>query len=64
MYAVYKCALESEYITTILVIFYNILIRECYYPKQWLKLLDATLEKGKGPILEKIRIITLIEEDL
>ena len=30
-YAVYKCALESEFMIQILVVFYNALIKEGYY---------------------------------
>ena len=48
----------------ILVEFYNIVLREGYYPKRWSNLIDITLEKGKGPIIKKFRIITLIEGDL
>ena len=50
--------------TTILVTFYNMLVSECYYLKRWLKILDVTLEKGKGPVIEKLQTITLIEGDL
>ena len=32
--------------------------------KRWLKVLDIILEKGKGPILGKLRNITLIEGDI
>ena len=35
-----------------------------YYLKWWLKLLAVILEKGKGPIIEKLRTIQLIEADL
>ena len=31
---------------------------------RWLKVLDVILEKGKGPIIGKLRIIQLIEADL
>ena len=50
--------------TWILVNFYNIIIKEQYYPQQWLNLLETILEKGKGPLLGKLRNITLIEGDL
>ena len=50
--------------TMILVTFYNLLIKTGYYPKRWIKLVDAILEKGKGPILGKLKTITLIEGDL
>ena len=44
--------------------FCNILLKENYYPKQWQSLVDTTLEKGKGLVLDKLRSITLIEGDL
>ena len=50
--------------TEILVPYYNILIHKGYYPKQWLKILDTMLVKGKGMILGKLRTIMLIKEDL
>ena len=50
--------------TNILVEFYNMILREGYYPKRWLNLVDVTLEKGKGLIIGKLRIITLIECNL
>ena len=63
-YSTYKCALESEEMNKILVIFYNTIIKHQIYPKRWLKVLDIILEKGKGPILGKLRTIQLIEADL
>ena len=48
----------------ILVEFYNIILREGYYLKRWLNLIDVMLEKGKVPIIRKLRIIILIEGDL
>ena len=50
--------------TNILVEFYNIILREGYYPKRWLNLVDITLEKGKGLIIWKLRTIILIKGDL
>ena len=50
--------------TEILVAYYNILLSKGYYPKRWLKILDAMLGKGKGIVLGKLRIIMLIEADL
>ena len=63
-YAVYKCALSVKRMTYILVAYYNILIQNGYYPKRWLKILDTMLSKGKGMVIGKLRIITLIEGDL
>ena len=62
-YAVYKCALGSERMINILVTYYNLIIKNEYFPKRWLNILDAMLGKGKGMILRKLRIITLIEAD-
>ena len=63
-YAVYKCALMSERMTSILVSFYNLIIKRGYFPKRWLDILDVMIGKGKGMLLGKLRIITLIEADL
>ena len=63
-YAVYKCALGCTRMTAILVAVMNLFIREMYYPKRWLNLTEVSLEKGKGPVLGKLRFITLIEGDL
>ena len=57
----YKCALESMKMTRILVRFYNTIAKKGYYPKRWIKLLAIILEKGKGPIVGKLRTIQLIE---
>ena len=50
--------------TAILVTMLNIFLKRRYYPKRWLKLLEVSLEKGKGPIVGKLRNITLIEGDM
>ena len=63
-YSVYKCALDSDKMINILVRFYNTILRKGYYLKRWIKLLAVILEKGKGPIIGKLRTIQLIEADL
>jgi len=63
-YSVYKCALGSEKMTRILVMFYNIVIKNRYYLKRWENIVDVILDKGKGMIIGKLRTITLIEADL
>ena len=63
-YVVCKYALGCDQMMMILVTFYNLLIKTGYYPKRWTKLVDTILEKGKGPILGKLKTITLIEGDL
>ena len=47
-----------------MVVFYNILIKEQYFPERWLNLVAIILENSKGPMLGKLRSITLIEGDL
>ena len=63
IYAVYKCTLDSERMTDILVRYYNLIIKNGYFSKRWLNILDSMLGKGKGFVLGKLRIITLIEAD-
>ena len=60
----YKCALDSKRMTNVLIRFYNLLLRNGYFPKRWLDILDIMIGKGKGLVLGKLRIITLIEADL
>ena len=62
--SVYKCALQCVRMTAIFVCFYNALLKQCYYPKRWQAQVETTLEKGKGPIIGKLRTVTLIEGDL
>jgi len=50
--------------TNVLIMYYNILLKNGYYPKWWLDILDVMISKGKGIILGKLRIITLIKADL
>ena len=40
------------------------LLAKNYYPKRWQSQVDTSLEKGKGPVLGKLRFIILIEGDL
>ena len=62
-HAAHKCALGVERMTHTLVDFCNVLIKNGCYPSRWLKTLDAMLGKGKGWIIGKLRIVTLIEAD-
>ena len=61
---VYKCALNSRRITELLVKFYNVLMQNVMYVQRWIRTLDVIIEKGKGPVLGKLRITQLIEADL
>ena len=63
-YAVYKCALDSERMTNVLIRFYNLLLRNGYFPKRWLDILNVIIEKEKGLVLGNLHIIMLIEADL
>ena len=49
--------------TTILVMHCDTIVKAGHHPKRWRKTVNAILEKGKGPIIGKLRTITLIEED-
>ena len=50
--------------TIILITFYNTVLKKGHCLEHWIKLLAVILEKGKGPIIEKLRTIQLIEGDL
>ena len=54
----------NKQITDILVSYYNVIIPKGFYSSQWLKVLNIILDKGKGPVLGKLRTIQLIEADL
>lgn len=47
-----------------LVNYYNLIIKHQFYLQHWLDTLDVVIEKGKGPILRKLRTIQLLEADL
>ena len=64
IYAIYKFALASKRLITLLVQFCNKIIYKEYFPTRWQKMLNVMLEKGKGPVIEKLRTIQLIEADL
>lgn len=44
--------------------FINVTIKNEHVLRRWLDVADITLEKGKGPRIDKLRIIQLIEGDL
>lgn len=62
-HAACKCALHSTRLTQLLVDVHNVMIKEGVYVNIWTKILDIIIEKGKGPILEKLRVTQLIEAD-
>ena len=51
-YFVYKCALESDRVVTVLVKVHNIFINCDHCPSRWLKVVYVMLEKVKGPRLK------------
>ena len=59
-----KCVLHSLRMKEILAKFFNMIIERKYYPKRQKKILDVIIEKGKGPILGKLRIMQLIDADI
>ena len=59
-----ECALDSARLTWMLVTLLNIFLQKGYYPKRQLNLVETTLEKRKGLVLEKLSSVTLIEGDL
>jgi len=63
-YAMYKMTLTNERMTNLLIKFYNMIIAVQFFPNRWLKTLVVMIEKGKGPVLGKLRTIQLIEADL
>ena len=56
--------LINERMTNLLVKYYNVIIAVQIFPARWLKTPAVMIEKGKGPVLGKVRIIQLIEADL
>ena len=48
----------------ILILFYNLVLQKGIVLERWRNILDIIIEKGKGPVLRKLRIIELIEGDL
>jgi len=49
---------------TLLVQYYNLIIKYQFYLSRWLKILDIIIKKGKGPVVRKLRMIQLIEVDI
>ena len=47
-----------------LITFYNLVIKNGIVLERWRNMIDTMIEKGKGPYIEKLRIIELIEGDL
>ena len=56
-YALCKCILGSLRITIMLVKYSNYTMNQQYHSQRWLKILNVIIEKGKGPVLGKLRMI-------
>ena len=56
-YSVCKCVLKSVRMVKVLVKFYNVIIKHKHYPARWLDMLDTMIEKGKGSLVSKLRVI-------
>ena len=56
-YSIYKSTLGSTKMTSILIIYYNIIIKACYFPSRWMSILNVMIEKGSRPTLGKLHII-------
>ena len=63
-YAMYKITLTNKRMKTLLVKNCNMMIAVQFFSARWLKPLVVMIEKEKGPMLGKLRIIQLIEADL
>ena len=48
----------------ILVQFHNVTIKCNHHQMRWLKFVDVVIEKGKGPRINKLRMLEMIEADL
>ena len=64
IYVVYKIIARNNRFIYVLLLFYNLVLKKGIVLNRWRNILDAILEKGKGPVLGKLRIIELIEGDL
>ena len=63
-YSVYKCVLKSVRMVKVLVKFYNVITKHKHYPARWLDVIDTMIEKGKGSLVSKLRVIQIIEADM
>ena len=63
-YMVYKIIARNNRFMYVLLLFYNLVLKKRIVLNRWRNILDVILEKGKGLVLGKLRIIELIERDL
>ena len=64
VYAVYKCAILHDRMRMILLLFYDIILKQRYCTNRWMKILEICIEKGKGSRIRKLRNLQLIEGNL
>jgi len=60
-YCVCKCAIFCDRMMNFLVRYYNATLRHQNYPDRWLDVLDVMLEKGKGNVVNELRVMQIIE---
>ena len=60
---VYKLTVNNEEFMEVLMLFYNLVLQKGIVLERWRSAIDVKIEKGKGPILGKLRVIELIEGD-
>ena len=60
-YRVNECTLKYKKFTKMLLKFYNTVIKNEYRLDRWNNIVEVILEKGKGPLINKLRIIQLIK---
>ena len=53
--AIYKCIILHNRIRIILLLFYNIILKQRYCPNRLLKILEIFIEKRKGSKVRKLR---------
>ena len=63
-YGVLKCLSRSDYVVEAMAKLYTLVIKHRIVLPRWRKAIAVMLEKGKGPRIDKLRIIQLISADL
>ena len=60
-YSICKCTIGSTKIIKILTIYYNLVIKTCYFLKIWMRILDIIIEKESRLTIRKLYTIQLID---
>ena len=63
-HAAYECSILSKIMLSVLVMFHNMALMQKCCPLRWIKTLETCIEKGKGPLLGKLRNLQSIEGGL